>query len=85
MDDASKRTGLWLKRLPMLIPTKRIIGRFVIHNGKRVERWANQTDSGQNRLGPSDDRWKIRSKTYQGIAEAMADQWTEHVLRNGIK
>ena len=40
-------------------------------------RWANQTDSGQNKLAPSDDRWKIRSTTYQGIARAMADQWTD--------
>lgn len=38
-------------------------------------RWGNQTASGQNRLGPSPDRWKIRSETYQGIAEAMAEQW----------
>ncbi len=38
--------------------------------------WANQTPSGQNKLGPSEDRWKIRSKTYTGIAEAMATQWT---------
>lgn len=38
-------------------------------------RWANQTDSGQNRLGPSADRWSIRSVTYPGIAEAMAAQW----------
>lgn len=38
-------------------------------------RWANQTDSGQNNLPPSKDRWKIRSKTYQGIADAMAMQW----------
>lgn len=38
-------------------------------------RWGNQTDSGQNKLGPSDDRWKIRSETYLGIAEAMASQW----------
>lgn len=37
--------------------------------------WGNQTASGQNKLGPSDDRWKIRSETYKGIAEAMADQW----------
>lgn len=36
---------------------------------------ANQTDSGQNRLGPSEDRWKIRSRTYEGIAQAMAEQW----------
>jgi hypothetical protein len=39
------------------------------------ERWGNQTDSGQNRLSPSPDRWKIRSATYAGIAGAMADQW----------
>lgn len=39
------------------------------------ERWGNQTDSGQNRLSPSPDRWKIRSATYAGIAAAMADQW----------
>jgi hypothetical protein len=38
-------------------------------------RWGNQTDSGQNRLSPSPDRWKLRSTTYQGIADAMAQQW----------
>lgn len=37
--------------------------------------WANQTPSGQNNLGPSPDRWRERSRTYQGIADAMADQW----------
>jgi len=37
--------------------------------------WANQTPSGQNNLGPSKDRWKLRSKTYDGIAEAFAIQW----------
>lgn len=38
-------------------------------------RWANQTDSGQNKLTPSDTRARNRSKTYDGIANAMADQW----------
>jgi len=37
--------------------------------------WGNQTPSGQNKLGPSPDRWKERSRTYQGIANAMAEQW----------
>jgi hypothetical protein len=37
--------------------------------------WGNQTPSGQNKLGPSEDRWKKRSETYIGIAQAMADQW----------
>ena len=71
-DDASKKTGLWLNDLPLLTPTKRVPGRIV--NGK--ERWGNQTDSGQNRLGPSADRWRVRSQTYPGLAAAMADQWS---------
>lgn len=79
-EDASKATCLWLKNLPLLVPTKIIEGREVVHNGKTVRRWANQTDSGQNRLAPSEDRWKERSRTYAGIAAAWADQWgRDHV------
>lgn len=75
-DDASKKTCLWLENLPPLTPTKIIPGRLVtLPSGKVVERWANQTDSGQNRLGPSEDRWKERSETYTGVAQAMAAQW----------
>lgn len=74
--DASKSTCLWLKNLPKLLPTESISPRIV--NGK--PRWANQTDGGQNKLAPSDDRWKLRSTTYKGIAAAMASQWSEHVL-----
>jgi hypothetical protein len=75
-DDASKATCLWLKGLPLLVPTSRCHGRMVLQpNGKTVERWANQTDSGQNKLGPSADRWKLRSTTYLGIADAMGAQW----------
>lgn len=73
-EDASKRTCLWLRGLPLLRPTRHVKPRMV--NGR--PRWANQTDSGQNRLGPSEDRWLLRSKTYPGIAAAMADQWTEN-------
>ena len=69
--DASKATCLWLKNLPALVPTTVIEPRIV--DGKK--RWGNQTDSGQNRLPPSEDRWKIRSETYTGVAEAMAAQW----------
>jgi hypothetical protein len=42
---------------------------------KSLPRWANQTDSGQNRLSPSATRWLERSATYPGIATAMGDQW----------
>lgn len=88
-EDASKKTGLWLKGLPQLMPTRTIYPRWVccghvvleglcqFCNGdkKALPRWGNQTDSGQNKLPPSKDRWKIRSETYRGIASAMADQW----------
>lgn len=70
-DDASKATCLWLKGLPLLMPTKSVCPRMV--NGR--PRWGNQTDSGQNKLSPSDDRALKRSITYQGIADAMAEQW----------
>ena len=42
---------------------------------RMCERWGNQTDSGQNKLSPSPDRAHLRAITYQGIADAMADQW----------
>ena len=69
--DASKATCLWLKSLPPLTPTQTIAPRLI--GGRK--RWGNQTDSGQNKLPPSADRWKIRSETYPGIAAAMAAQW----------
>jgi hypothetical protein len=66
--DASKKTCLWLKNLPLLRPTDML-------PGDAKTRRANQTASGQNKLPPSKDRWKIRSATYKGIADAMARQW----------
>jgi hypothetical protein len=74
-DDASKATCLWLKGLHPLRPTALIPPRITWTNGKPAMRWSNQTDSGQNRSTPSETRWMERSRTYQGIAEAMADQW----------
>jgi len=64
----SKKTGLWLHNLPKLQPTN-------VVDKPACGHWDNQTPSGQNKLGPSPDRWKIRSKTYQGIAQAMAEQF----------
>lgn len=69
-DDASKATCLWLKGLPNLTPTQYIEPRIV--NGKM--RWGNQTDSGQNKLPPSENRQTMRSRTYPGIANAIATQ-----------
>jgi hypothetical protein len=75
-DDASKKTCLWLKNLPILTPTKYAEPKLI--NGK--PRWSNQTANGQNKLSPSDDRAAIRSKTFPGIAQAMANQWGPQIL-----
>ena len=64
----SKKTCLWLKELPLLKPTNIL---EVPESGV----WNNQTKSGQNKLSPSPERAKLRSRTYQGIADAMAQQW----------
>jgi len=67
-EDASKKTCLWLKNLPLLKERGRLPGNDKTRRG-------NQTPSGQNKLGPSPDRWKERSRTYPGFAIAMAEQW----------
>ena len=79
-DDASKRTGLWLRGLPPLRPlpdSEQAPPRMV--DGR--PRWANQTDTGQNRLSPGADRARLRSQTYPGIARAMAEQWGDLILQ----
>ena len=87
-DNASKATGLWLsKHFTKIAETCQIPGRYVEwprFSGKFVERWANQTDSGQNNLGPSRDRWHKRSDTYPGIAAALADQLPIQLQRVAI-
>jgi len=55
----TKATALWLKGLPKLTPTNIVDGR----------------EARIHRMPPSLDRWKERSRTYQGIADAMSDQW----------
>lgn len=55
----TKATCLWLKNLPKLKPTQLVSGRV-----QKI-----------HKLPPGPDRWKVRSKTYWGIAQAMAEQW----------
>lgn len=55
----TKATCLWLKNLPKLVPTNIVAGR----------------EAKVHRMPPGPDRWKERSRTYQGIADAMAEQW----------
>lgn len=72
----SKKTCLWLKGFPPLRPTE-------VLELPASGYWANQTPSGQNKLGPSPERAALRSKTYQGVADAMADQWGQHLREQG--
>ncbi|MGH9931716.1 MAG: hypothetical protein ACREA9_21140 [Pyrinomonadaceae bacterium] len=84
-DDASKGTGLWLtKGTPKLTidPAQYVQPRWCLQeSGKILPRWANQTDSGQNKLPPREGRWLERSETYPGVAAAMS-QWA--VWLNGL-
>jgi hypothetical protein len=82
-DDASKSTCLWLHGVePLTIdPALFVPPRLVVWDGKWVMRWANQTDSGQNNLPPSEDRGDLRSETYDGVAEAMGRCWGERLSR----
>jgi hypothetical protein len=81
-DDASKATCLWLQHWQPLKMGHRLPGRMVEWprgSGKIVERWSNQTDSGQNKLPPSADRWKLRSRSYPGIMNAIAGQFSQQL------
>lgn len=71
--EATKTTCLWLKDLPLLQPTNIVDKgkRHVTKSGKSLPEWYN--------LPPSADRWKIRSKTFQGIADAMAEQYSNYI------
>jgi hypothetical protein len=62
-----KTTCLWLKGLPKLIPTNNVKDEMMLLPKNQRERL--------HYLPPSPDRWKERSRTYQGIADAMAHQW----------
>ena len=64
----TKATCLWLRGLPLLVPTRIVDGRE-----PRI-----------HRMRPGADRWKNRSRTYAGIASAMAGQWTAAIEKEGL-
>jgi hypothetical protein len=71
--EATKTTCLWLKGLPLLTPTY-VVGcgdRHVTKSGRSLPKWYN--------LPPSPDRWRERSRTFDGIARAMAEQWSTKI------
>jgi hypothetical protein len=86
-DEFQKTTCLWLKNLPKLIhisepdlfnpnPTHCGKGEFIVFpSGKRMAKWYSQLPSSNK-----NNNALIRSKTFPGIARAMAAQWTEYIL-----
>ena len=62
-----KATCLWLKGLPNLTPTNNVKKQMLLLPDNQRQR--------MHYLPPSEDRWKLRSKTYLGLGNAMADQW----------
>ena len=69
-----KATCLWLDNLPKLKPTKDVKA--------EMEKLPKREAQRIHYASPGKDRWKIRSRTFQGIAEAMATQWTEYFKQN---
>ena len=75
-DEATKTTCLWLKNLPDLTPTK-MVGkgeRVVLSSGKSLPKW--YSDSFNTKIS-TEMRRTLRSKTFQGFADAMAEQWSK--------
>lgn len=76
-DSASKKTCLWLKNLPLLHSTNIVnIEYHTTAKGRKFERWFWETS-----ILPYKDRSKVRSRTFVGIAKAMAGQWGELLRR----
>ena len=73
-EEAFKATGLYLKGLPCLVPTNKLTP---------PEKGTDEHKAWSfiHRASPGPDRWKLRSKTFQGIADAMAMQFGDHLLR----
>ena len=64
----TKATCLWLKNLPLLLPTN-------VVNGREQRIW---------KMAPGTERAKLRSKTFRGVAEALAEQWSEDLRTHSI-
>ncbi len=69
-EEMQKKTCLWLKNLPLLVPTN-IVGKGEVY----LTKTGKSNGSKWYQLPPSIDRWKYRSRTFKSIANAMAEQW----------
>lgn len=80
-DAASKSTCLWLKNLPLLLPTKIVDkGEYIeFKSGKRIPKWYSD---GLTKTKSAEERRTWRSKTFPGFAKAIAEQWSAYLLEN---
>lgn len=77
-DSFQKSTCLWLKNLPLLVPTDIVAkGEFFEWTDKKTGKKKRQPLWFYEALSKGKDRWKIRSQTFPGIAKAMAEQWSK--------
>lgn len=76
-DEASKATCLWLKNLPLLEPTNIVDKgeRVVLSSGKSLPKWYSDALTQSKSAA---ERRTMRSKTFKGMAKAMAEQWTKN-------
>lgn len=77
-DPEKKTTGLWLKGLPCLVPTNMVEPQIIrTKSGVNEPKWHMDT-----MFLPKEERSRLRSKTFPGIAQAMAEQWGDYLERN---
>lgn len=84
-DEAQKTTCLWLKGLPLLTPTN-IVGKgdfYISPSGKKMPAWYGDAigKNGKKLSYNGDEIKKVRSKTFPGIAKAMAEQWSDFITK----
>ena len=82
-DAASKSTCLWLKNLPLLVPTEMVDkGEYIeFKSGKRIPKWYSD---GLTKTKTAEERRTWRSKTFPGFAKAIAEQWSEVLINEKI-
>ena len=83
-DPASKKTCLWTHNLPPLIPTNMVEEgpRVVLSSGRSLPKW--YSDSFNTKIS-TEERRKLRSKTFPGFAEAVAEQWGNYIVEHAVR
>ena len=83
-DPASKKTCLWTHNLPPLVPTNMVEEgpRVVLSSGRSLPKW--YSDSFNTKIS-TEERRKLRSKTFPGFAEAVAEQWGNYIVEHAVR